>query len=276
MKTKEELYIIYKSTLNSKIATGCTQSDFAQRSTRSTRPRRKIILWPTQRIEELQGNLEQRRWLQNSWNTLFDSRTAGYNTWKRGRKVEREVREPPAQGILPSGLEPDAEDQQVQERIAGIDRRNEQHPDLRALRKLFQKAMPRLQYHWELGIVFCSCGRNLKSSQRPEEFEKTTTTSPLSLAMLLRRIAVAVPNMELLNAKECTTRLKRCCRKLVKKSTEAIYPYLQDDIMTTNTESLCQILDGPRSTQCHMTELPWRIIHTSQENQREFEIRHTE
>ena len=50
-----------RSTLNSKIAMGCTQSEFAQRSTRSTRPRRKIILGPTQRIEELQGNLEQRR-----------------------------------------------------------------------------------------------------------------------------------------------------------------------------------------------------------------------
>ena len=46
-----------KGTLNSYIATGNTQSEFAQRSTRSTRPRRKINLGPAQRIEELQGNL---------------------------------------------------------------------------------------------------------------------------------------------------------------------------------------------------------------------------
>ena len=26
--------------------------------------------------------------------------------------------------------------------------------------------------YWEIGIVYCSCGRNLKSSQRPKEFEK--------------------------------------------------------------------------------------------------------
>ena len=51
---------LHKSTLNSRIATGYTQSEFAQRSTRSMRPRRKTILGPTQRIEELQGNLEQR------------------------------------------------------------------------------------------------------------------------------------------------------------------------------------------------------------------------
>ena len=129
-----------KGTLNYKIATGCTRSEFAQRSTRSTRARRKIILGPTQRIEELQGNLEQRRWLQNSWHTPFDSRTAEYKSPKQGQEVDRKVREPPAQGILPSGLEPDAEDQQVQQRLAGFDRRNE-HRDLGALRKFFQTAM---------------------------------------------------------------------------------------------------------------------------------------
>ena len=58
MKTKVELY---HKVYQSKVATCWTQSEFAQRSTRSTRPRRKIILGPTQRIEELQGNLEQRR-----------------------------------------------------------------------------------------------------------------------------------------------------------------------------------------------------------------------
>ena len=36
---------------------------------------------------------------------------------------------------------PDAEDQQVQQRIAGADRRREQHRDLRTLRKFFQSAM---------------------------------------------------------------------------------------------------------------------------------------
>ena len=44
-----------KDTLNSKIATGCTQIEFAQRSTRSTRPRRKIILGPTQANRRVPG-----------------------------------------------------------------------------------------------------------------------------------------------------------------------------------------------------------------------------
>ena len=31
---------------------------------------------------------------------------------------------------------------------------------------------PDCDAYWEIGIVYCSCGRNLKSSQRPKEFEK--------------------------------------------------------------------------------------------------------
>ena len=42
-----------KSSLNSRSATGCTQIELAIRSTRSTKPRRKIILGPIKRFEEL-------------------------------------------------------------------------------------------------------------------------------------------------------------------------------------------------------------------------------
>ena len=53
MKTQEEL--CQKVRLTPRV------TRVVQRSTRSTRPRRKIILGPTQRFEELQGNLKQRR-----------------------------------------------------------------------------------------------------------------------------------------------------------------------------------------------------------------------
>ena len=106
----------------------------------------KSSLDPPKESKSYRGNLEQHRWLQSSWHTPFDSRTVGYKSPKQGQEVDRKVRQPSAQGILLSGLEPDADDQQVQQRIAGFDRRHEQPRDLRALRKLFQKAMPRLQY----------------------------------------------------------------------------------------------------------------------------------
>ena len=101
-----------QSSLDSESATCRAKIELAIWSTRSTKPRRKIILGPTKRFEELRRNLEKRRWLQNSWHTTFDSWTAGYNTWKQGQEVDREVRELPAQGIISPGLEPDAEDQQ--------------------------------------------------------------------------------------------------------------------------------------------------------------------
>ena len=51
--------------------------------------------------------------------------------------------------IIYSGLETDGEDQQVQRTIGRLDRRHEQHRDLRILRKFFQTAM--LWLHCLLG-----------------------------------------------------------------------------------------------------------------------------
>ena len=49
MKTQEELYQKVR-------LTGCVKIELAMRSTRSTRPRRKVILGPTKRFEKLRGN----------------------------------------------------------------------------------------------------------------------------------------------------------------------------------------------------------------------------
>ena len=87
MKTQEEL--CQKSSLNSKTATGCTQIELAIRSTRSTKPRRKIVSRPTKRFEELRRNLQQHRGLQNIWSTSLCSRAARYNTREQGQEVDR-------------------------------------------------------------------------------------------------------------------------------------------------------------------------------------------
>ena len=94
-----------KGSLESKIATGRAKIELAMRSTRSTKPRRKIILGTIERCEKLREKLYQHRASQNIWSTSFCSRTAEYNTWEQGQEVDREVREPPAQGILPSVVE---------------------------------------------------------------------------------------------------------------------------------------------------------------------------
>ena len=109
-----------------------------------------------------------------------------------------------------------------------------------------------------LSIAVVGDFKNLRRDQKSSK--RTTTTSPQSPAMLLRRTAVAMPNMDLLNDKECTTSLKRCCKKLVKNSTEAIHPCLHDGTTTTNTEIRCHSLDGPSRKKCYLTELPCRIF----------------
>ena len=57
---------------------------------------------------------------------------------------------------------------------------------------------------------------------------RTTVTSRQSLDMWLRRTAVVEPSTDILNDKECSAELKRCCKKLVKKSTEVIHRHLHD------------------------------------------------
>ena len=83
-----------KGSLTSKIATCRTKIELAMRSTRSTKPRRKIILGTIERFEEVRGNLWQHCGLQNIWSTSFCSRAAGHNTREQGQEVHREVREP--------------------------------------------------------------------------------------------------------------------------------------------------------------------------------------
>ena len=39
----------------------------------------------------------------------------------------------------------------------------------------------------------------------------------------------------------------------------------------TDTESRCRTMDGMRATSCYLTELPWKLIRTSQQELRQFE-----
>ena len=90
-----------------------------------------------QAIQRVRVELVATSWVTESLAYHFQQRNSKMqNVRTRSRKADRKVREAPAQGILPSGLEPDAEDQRVQRRIAGTDRRHEQHRDLRTLRKI--------------------------------------------------------------------------------------------------------------------------------------------
>ena len=67
--------------------------------------------------------------------------------------------------------------------------------------KSSRKQYPECNTYWEIGIIYCSRGRNMKNSERPTEFEQNNydVTSIPSLAVLSRRTAVVVPSTDLLN-----------------------------------------------------------------------------
>ena len=83
-----------------------------------------------------------------------------------------------------------------------------------------KQSFPDCNSYWEAGIVYCICGRGFRVSQSTKEVDKSVNDVLSILAMLSRRITSAAPYMDLLNHNECSTRLKNCCIKFVKKSME--------------------------------------------------------
>ena len=219
-----------KGSLDSKSATGCTQIELAKRSTRSTKPRRKIILGPIKRLEELRWNLEERSWLQNSWHTTFDNWTAGYNTWEQGQQVDREVREPQHKESFLQDLSQtqkiNKQSKELQELLAGMN--NTESFELRE--NSSKQHCPECNTYWEIEIIQCNCGRKMKSSQRPPGFEQNNyavTSIPWQCDQE-ERTAVVLPNTDLLKDKECTTKRNRCWKMHVRKSTENTQRYCHE------------------------------------------------
>ena len=132
IKTMDELY--QKVRLTSEVSRVVFKIELEIWSARSTKPRRKIIVGAIKRLENFRENLEQRRGPQNSLSFSFCSRAAEYNTREQSQEADREVRDPQAQRIAHSGLETDGKDQQVQQRIARLDRRHERQDALPCMR----------------------------------------------------------------------------------------------------------------------------------------------
>ena len=91
------------------------------------------------------------------------------------------------------------------------------------------------------------------------------------LARLSRKISAA-PDMDLLSDNEFIARLKKCYMKRVKRNMENAHPFLRDGTATASTETRGHALDGLSRTSCYLTELLWKITHTSQQKLREFDI----
>ena len=87
--------------------------------------------------------------------------------------------------------------------------------------------------------MYCSCGRCLKVT-------------------LSKRTYSVVPNMDLPNGNECTTKPRRCCKKLANPSMVDTKPFWKDGTTMTNTASLCQKLGGLKSRSFSLANLHWK------------------
>ena len=112
------------------------------------------------------------RGLRNIWSTSFCSRAAGYTTRRQGQEVDREVREPPAQGIFPLELEQTQKinmfSRESQDLIA--DWNNTEIFEL--CKNSSKQQCLECNAYWEMGIVYCSCGRKMKSTRSPTECDQ--------------------------------------------------------------------------------------------------------
>ena len=135
--------------------------------------------------------------------------------------------------------------------------------DLRALRDLFQKSnAPNVIY---TGRSALSIAPVEDVYNRRKELRSGTTTTTMSYqfqAMLSKNNTRGAKH----GRSERQRLYCKACQKRVNPIMEDINPYLRDGTKTTNTESLCQKLGGPRSILLNMTRLPWKTTHTSQQN----------
>ena len=123
---------------------------------------------PTKRIKEFLGDWEPHHGLQNSWYTSFCSWTARFTSKIQSQKVDREVREPPEQRILPSRLQTEEREinepsKKSQELIADMNK-TEIFKLCETSSK--QQCFDGNLYCWSRHcLLYVSCGRCLKISQ---------------------------------------------------------------------------------------------------------------
>ena len=115
--------------------------------------------------------------------------------------------------------------------------------------------------YWEIDIVYCSCGRIfLKYSQRPKEFEKNN----FDVSSIPGYVIEKNSSRGAKHGPSERQRLYYKARRDASRSTEAIHPYLQDGIITANTEIRCHSFDGPIARRTYGKDSARLQNHSSQ------------
>ena len=89
----------------------------------------------------------------------------------------------------------------------------------------------------EIGITFCSCGRNFKYKRSPFTTQKANDDfSSMPGFLSLSRTSLENQSTANLNDKSCSSRRRRCLRKQDKKNMAAFRRFFQDGMHKKDTE----------------------------------------
>ena len=133
---------------------------------------------------------------------------------------------------------------------------------------------PECNTYWDIGIIYFSCGRNMKSSQRPTEFEQdncdVTSIPGYGIKKNSSRGAKHGPSERQRMYYQAKQMLKKARQKKHGNHPTILSRWYPQRIVQDFT---VRHRVGKKKTQCCMTELPRRSISSSQHKQRAFKIR---
>ena len=89
----------------------------------------------------------------------------------------------------------------------------------------------------EIGIIYCSCGRNLKCKRSPTTTQKAICDYSSIPRLVIERIPVDEQSTVNLNDKSCSAGRSRCQRKQDKRNMASIRRYFQGGTNKKDTES---------------------------------------
>ena len=167
----------------------------------------------TKAHREVVENPRQQHRLQNTRHTSLYSPTTGHESHRNSQKVDSAVRESAEQGVFPAGFDMTVE-------LHAFSARSKKLITDMGITEIFElcETSSEIQCHdcalyWQIGIVYCSCGRSLKLCEGPNCSTRRTLTPYQFPVTSSKRASPMVLNMELPKGNECTTQQRRGCRR---------------------------------------------------------------
>ena len=94
--------------------------------------------------------------------------------------------------------------------------------------------------YWEIGKIFCSCGRNMKSLRSPTEFDQNNRDVTSIPGYAIEKNRKRGVQHGFLKDRRCTTRRNRCLKKPDRENNDTIQRYFHDGTPAKSTGLCCR------------------------------------